>query len=1808
MEEKNFSYFDMSFAQKEAYALAAGDDNGSCSNAPVLLLFRDKVDIVKLQAALNTLITRHQALRTSFEKRGGLLLQKLAPPDECCIEDATSHIHSLDELVSAITIRQFNTGQFPLYRLTLYRVTGDRYLLVFDKSSIITDACADNLLIADLLRIYFDKAGEGTTLSNAAYTQWQDNFVKSPAGKTVQDLFTRPFMNYRRSLPVSGIGAPGRGYTGNIRFTINGELLAAARIKCEEFKLPIASLLLSCMYVILFRLLDTKDIVVACTFNGRNKEAENLVGYFENKVPLRRVLDPEEKFLSFWRSLFGNYSLLEKYQSFPFYAVRDTPAVNLTSDWNDLFTFGFSYNCQSAVLSELLALCGASLISPVRSGPAAAQCLGFSFMEGSGEISADITLRHPMGGLLFEKVHCYFLECLTNILSGDPTIGAVNIIPSVELEELTSISNGPAEAYFGGTLTDLFKARVTAHKDRIAIVYEDMALTYGELNARSNQLAHCLILEYGVRPGTIVGLQTKRGPGMVIGILGIQKAGAAYLPIDVDYPEDRIKYMLGDAAVKTVIVDDYKRSVPDSCYKVLLGSVMTPAYSTADPEVFIAADNLAYVMYTSGSTGRPKGVMLDHSGVVNRIEWMWKHYGFNEADVILQKTFYGFDVSVWEIFMSLGYGACQVQCKKDKVYDVEKLVSLIRRHRVTALHFVPSMLSLFLDELNADQQKQIETFRYVFSSGEALATELVRKYYARLKAPLNNLYGPTEASVDVTYYPANGKEDRIPIGSPIWNTQIYILDESHAWVPIGVEGEIYIGGVGLARGYLNRPELTHERFIAHPFMAGGRLYKSGDRGRWQHNGTVEYLGRKDHQVKVRGYRVELEEIEKVIRIHPGVKDAWVEINEKDAGDRYIAAVIVPGKRTLYAAKQLLKYQKSHPRLLDELHYLPNGMAVFSKNSSETAFAYKEIFEEHSYGKFGIELGAGDVVLDIGANIGMFSLFILSNYPGVKVYAFEPIPPVYELLKATTALYDTRDVNIYNIGVSDRESETVFTYYPNNTMLSGRYANQADDISTMRVYLNNQLGSEQIASEDRIEEVLLKSTETEEYHCLVDTLSNIIRKHSLQQINLLKIDVEKGELDVLNGLDEKDWEKIAQIVVEVHDIDNRLETIAALLTGKGFSVSVDQEDSLRGTNLYNLYCVKRDVKKTHASKTYLEKQAYWLSISNLSQSIQDHCRKWLPEFMVPSELRYIETTPVSHNGKIDRAALSRMKSISSVSNNTVLPPKNDTEEQLVSIWMQLLDKKAVSTDASFFRIGGYSLKAIQMISRIHKMMGVKIELRALFSYPTIIELGALIQSKQEARYEAIYPVARQEYYELSDAQKRLWLQQQLDPASGAYNVGEAYRLNGALDPRSLQAAFDTLIERHESLRTVFISINGEPKQLIKSPSSCGFSLVYKDLAEDTTSGEKVATVMQEQLDTPFNLEEGPLLRAGLWKTGEQETMFTLIMHHIISDGWSMQVLIDDLLVLYNAYSQGCPNPLPPLQIQYKDYVQWQREKLEDKQLAADRQYWHAQFAGELPVLAAPADFKRPAIKTYNGNTESIALGEILTKDLRIFSQQQETTLFMTLLACVKALLYGYTDQEDIIIGTPVAGRDHVELENQIGLYANTVALRTQFSGRHNFTGFLKNIRKIVLDAYDHQLYPFDNLVSDLRLLRDRSRLPLFDTWIVLENYAMGSPADLKLAVSNYNIDIKHSRYDLKFILIESEKDIHFTLNYNTDLFRKQTISNLIRHFTALAGSALATPGASLNELVTLMKEKYVRGEETIAAPKIRKRLRNDTKIL
>lgn len=593
----------------------------------------------------------------------------------------------------------------------------------------------------------------------------------------------------------------------------------------------------------------------------------------------------------------------------------------------------------------------------------------------------------------------------------------------------------------------------------------------------------------------------------------------------------------------------------------------------------------------------------------------------------------------------------------------------------------------------------------------------------------------------------------------------------------------------------------------------------------------------------------------------------------------------------------------------------------------------------------------------------------------------------------------------------------------------------------------------------------------------------------------------------------------------------------------------------------------------------------------SVELRDYLKSRLPEYMVPSIFVALESLPMLPNGKLNRRALPEPEWEKSTSESAYFAPRTPSEELMCEIWAQVLEVERVGLDDEFFVLGGHSLLATQLVSRVREAFGVELPLRSLFERPTvrslIEEVEKLSRGEGGLAPPPIRRISRDGELALSFAQQRLWFLDQLEPASPFYNNPMALRLRGPLDVEVLNRCLNIVVERHEALRTTFETSQGRPVQIV-SPSLT-LPLPVDDLGH-LPADEREAEARRlagEEASLPFDLARGPLLRARLLRLGEEEYLLLATLHHIVSDGWSMNVLVREVTALYRSLIDGEQPRLPELPIQYADYAQWQRDWLQGEALARQTQYWTNQLSAHPTVLELPTDYPRPALQSSNGAQFDFHLSPELTRRLRELSRQEGATLFMTLLAAFQTLMHRYTGQEEINVGTPIANRTREEVEGLIGFFVNTLVMRANLSGDPGFVDLLGRVRETALGAYAHQDLPFEQLVEALQPERDLSHTPLFQVMFMLQNTPRSNVELKGLTVEPLATESRTARFDLTVEMNEGLEGLSGTIEYNTDLFEAATIERMARHFHNLLEGIVADPEQTLSQLPLLDDEEATR---------------------
>ncbi|WP_459502279.1 non-ribosomal peptide synthetase [Bacillus sp. C1] len=1507
-KKENKEELPLSYAQQRLWFMDRFNPNSSLYNIPTVWRLKGNWIPEALEKGLNRLIERHESLRTVFKEIRDQPVQHIVEflPRKLPVEDY-SHLplevkeKEIESLIAKEAQDPFDLMNGPLIRNQLVQLGNEEWLLLCTMHHIISDAWSIGILINELLAFYEEEmSGKPAELSSlsiqyADFAKWQKQWLQ---GEVLDRQLTYWQEELSGELPILQLPVDRprpvtQTYAGDTYgVTLPHKLLSELKDLSRREGSTLFMTLMAAYQSFLARYTGQKDILVGSPIANRNhKGVEGLIGFFVNTLVYRADLSGTPTFQEILSQVKKKALKAYEYQDIPFEKVVEAVQPERSTSHSPIFQTMFTLQ---NIKQERVELSGRSL-EMIESNIAIAK---FDLSLTTFEVEAGLFVSFEYNTDLFDsstisRMAGHFENWLNEIVHHpDESFTELSMLSDTEQKLLLEEWNDTDVVYAHESMIhELFEQQVARTPEAVAVVYEGGQLTYQELNERANQLAHYL-QKRGIGPESLVGICVERSPDMIIGLFGILKAGGAYVPLDPSYPEKRLRYILKNSQIQVLLTKEALQDwLPEGIQAICLDrdQAAISKESSLAPVSGVTANNLAYIIYTSGSTGNPKGVMIEHHSVINRLQWMQKNYPLSEQDTILQKTPFSFDVSVWELFWWSFVGARVCLLPPGGEKDPAMMEECIERYRVTTMHFVPSMLSTFLEYMEQSKvKKDVSSLCQVFTSGEALNTEQVRRFkgvfYDFQQTKLCNLYGPTEATVDVTYYDCDLEKEPvlIPIGRPIDNTKLYVLDQNQQVVPIGVAGELYLGGVGLARGYFNRPELTAERFIPHPFKEGEQLYRTGDLVRYLNDRNLEYIGRIDNQVKIRGFRIELGEVEAVLHDHSSVKEAVVLVREDHPGDKRLVAYVV---------------------------------------------------------------GEGNT---------------------------------------------------------------------------------------------------------------------------------------------------------------REW--------------------------------------------------------------------------------REHIKVQLPNYMVPAHFVEIEAMPLTPNGKIDRKALLALDIQSMSVNSATVSPRTPVEELVASVWSQVLGIENIGVQNSFFELGGHSLLATQVVSRLKEVFQVELPVRELFEYPTVEALAKrldqLRKGDKKREIPPLIPMERGEVIPLSYAQQRLWFIDQFTPNSALYNMPMVCRLTGNWVLEALEKGWNQLIERHESLRTVFYEVDGHPVQRIQPYVFRSLSQMDLTMLSPEEREAEVKRLIQQETEVPFDLEEGPLIRTNILRVGEEEWVLLGTMHHIISDGWSMGVLLEEWIAFYEEATDGKVAELKPLSIQYADFAQWQKGWLKEEVLEQQLHYWQEELSGELPVLQLPMDRPRPAVQTHRGSTHTVLLSRSLRDKLNELSHQEGSTLFMTLLAAYQSFLSRYTGQEDILVGSPIANRNYREIEGLIGFFVNTLVYRADLSGTPTFQDILSQVRQKALKAYEYQDIPFEKIVEVVQPERSTSHSPIFQTMFILQNMKQELPLLSGKKIEMIESHSPIAKFDLSVMATETEEGLIFSFEYNQDLFDVTTIERMAGHFETWLHEVSHYPQKPLNRLEVL----------------------------
>lgn len=1452
---------------------------------------RAPFDVEALRTTLRLLAARHSVLRTSFD------LTTFSTPLQLVhhhvelplqIEDLR-HLSRNEQKQAVAAWKQkeqyqgFEWTQPPLLRFYVHRSSSEEFLLSLSVHHAILDGWSVASLITELVQIYFSSLGQATApLLPAPLTTFRD-FVAMEQEALASQEQRAYWMNQLQDAPITILPRWPASYrataqAGNWDVQVPATVWEGVQQLAQVVGVPLKTVLLAAHLRIVSLLSGQQEIVTGLVSHGRpeTRDGERVLGLFLNTVPFRFPLGGGT-----WRELLKQTFEAERnllpFRRYPLAQIQKT----LRLRFDTVFNFTYFHVYQGLQDLEELDVLG-----------------GDSYEETNFplvfQFSVDNTLRHVQLSLnyntaeLCERQIQAIAESCKSVLtamssSADACYHYQSFLAEAEYHQMIIAWNATQRAHPQELCAhELVAQQAKRTPEAIAVVFQENYLSYAELNRQANQLAHHLQAR-GVGPDVPVGICMERSPELVIGLLGILKAGGAYVPLDPAYPQERLIFMLEDAHIQVVVLQEKlldRFCAPNaSIICVERDRQFIAQQSQEAPCSNVGGANLAYILYTSGSTGQPKGVEIVHANLLNLIYWHQDAFSVTSEDRATQFSSPAFDATGWELWPYLSRGA-SISFPDEETRITSTLLRDWLVYSGITVSFLPTPVAESVIGLEWPPETSL---RFLLTGADTL------HHYPPSNLPfvfINN-YGPTETTVVATsgrIDPTEYVEALPSIGRPIANTQIYILDEYLQPVPVATTGGLYIGGDGLARGYHGQQALTAERFIPHPFSTqpGARLYRTGDLARYHVDGSIEFLGRQDTQVKLRGYRIEPGEIEQVFLKHGSVQECVVILREDVVEGGYLVA--------------------------------------------------------------------------------------------------------------------------YVVSKADMELPTV-------------------------------------------------------------------------------------------------------------------------------------------------------------------------------QELRHYAQQKLPSYMVPASIVILEHLPLTTNGKVDRHSLP-VPSLQVVEWQVQKGEKkflSPMEELALQVWKQVLRREEIGLQENFFEIGGHSLLATQVAARLRKLVGVEIPLQILFEAPTVAELVVRIQQElqhdQTLQAPPIVVASRSQELPLSFAQQRLWFLDQLEPGNTAYSIPITIEIEGELDIKGFDTSLAQVIERHEGLHTTFHEQAGQPYQVISSQKNFNMLLVDLQVLSENQREKVVRSLTEQEERLPFDLSKGPLLRCTLLRLAAHKHWLRLNMHHIVSDGWSMGVLVEELTSLYQGYRSGDVAPLPPLPIQYADYAHWQRSWLQGDILKEHLRYWTRQLSGA-HALELPTDYPRSDGQPHRGAKYEFQFAPDLTPALERLSRQEGATLFMTLFSAFQVLLYRLSGEEDIVVGTDSANRSQLETEGLIGFFVNLLALRTNLHDNPKFLSVLHSVREMVLGAYMHQELPFEMIVEHLRLERERHRTPLVNVLFVMQNVPVSEGTFSDVVIRQRDNETSNTKFDLTLFIAQGSEHLYGSVYYRSDLFKHETIVILLKRYEVILHSFVAQPHAKI----------------------------------
>ncbi len=1337
--------------------------------------------------------------------------------------------------------------------------------------------------------------------------------------------------------------------------------------------------------------------------------------------------------------------------------------------------------------------------------------------------------------------------------------------------------NNPVVAGVSQTVPQRFESIVRKYPDEIAVVDSSQRLSYRELQQRVMSLMNQMDSIQGER----VGLFLDPGADIPIAMLATLFSGRSFVPLDPDIPKLRLQHIIQDAGLKTLVTQKHYRThlFSHKCFLLFVEEALENMVGVPNP-LPDDSEADAYHIYTSGTTGLPKGVSISHRALINYVKWLSCDFHISKNKKSALVTSYAYDLGYTALWGTLLNGATLYMPDAETVSDSKRMLDYIKENELTYLKVTPSLLRVW-QAVEGPGLSACRSLQLLFSGGEAFDCKVVNKF-SDSDIILVNHYGPTETTIGAIAKSFRASElelfsKRPTLGRPIKNMEAVIVDVQGQILPPGIEGQLYLSGEGVANTYISKEELWSEKYKERDFQLNGKWYDTGDRARWTESGEIEFLGRRDSQLKIRGHRIETEEIESLISSHPSVSEAAV-YQDPDNQNRLLAMVIPSGDAE--PLRRLCALVREHDRSWTAL---PNGKILFEVNRAETEFMYHELIEAPVYFRNGIEVHRGDTVVDLGANIGLFSLSLVWSVEDIKLVSVEPASSAFECLKLNTSLHDVY-WQVFQVAIGANNGQCSLVNYQHHTLLSTLKPDREQDqkllLSLALEKHKKVLNDEERGSLRRITEEQLTSEKTE---CEMWTLSHLFEKANLDRVDLLKVDVQRAELDVLSGIQPQDWEKIQQIVMEVQDKEGRLRSCLELLKDNGFEVAHEQEIGFVTSDRYLLY----------ASKTGLSKSSQTQSVSvssrqtscepeALTQDLKNFLEDYLLQVFHPGDYVFADALPINANGKLARDKLSEHPCLKVSGIKT--PVGAGVPAQLAEIWQDILKVDKVFLEDNFFDLGGDSLKSVRIVYSIQQKLNMELSMSEVLRFPVLSDFIRVVSKKVSSAGIRSSGDNIQKAVSLLPMQKQIWFLAQLEDAGTAYNMVRAISLQGIVDTVCLEQALERLLLRHEALRTVFIQGHQVLQEILDVKTAVArFGISFEKAPAESDTDKYCRSLLSEEMNMPFDFQQGLLFRARLIEVSSCKHILVLSSHHIVCDGVSFEIMMSELFRFYRALVTEEENSLPELGSSYRESLHHVLKRIQEQSDDATS-YWNKNFSGDWEELNLPFDFDRSQTKEFSGAVHSVKLSRETRSQLETMARENKVSLFFLCLAVLKMLLHRWTGNVEITLGSTVSGRDTASVRQQVGYFANTIVLRDYVKGEKTFNELLMEVSRTALKALQYQYLELEKVLGDAKVIRRKGLAILYDvgfTWYLNEKREDLNILLEPCGLSAIPLELPEppARLDLWFFVQDVNGELVWDIIYNKALFKHQTIEEFGNLIHKIFDDVLENPEGRVSEYLT-----------------------------